>query len=142
MVPIALAGYVKAEQQDPTLAKDREEFLRRQLAGITMQQAEKDYKTAEFYLRKGRPESAFFLFEIVRRRYPGTKYADLATEQMHTIRDKVEKENGTKLSIPEAAPLQPDAAQFYQQVPGAPPPAAPEPNAFGQPRPLPPNMQR
>jgi outer membrane protein assembly factor BamD (BamD/ComL family) len=144
MVPIALAGYQKMEQQDPQLSKEREEFLRRQLAGITMQQAEKDYKTAEFYLRTKRPESAFFLFEIVRRRYAGTKYADLATEQMHNIRAKVEKENGTKLSIPEAAPLQPDAAQFYQQVPGAPPPqpSAPEPNAFGQPRPLPPSIQR
>ncbi len=142
MVPIALAGYQKIEQQDPKLSREREEFLRRQLAGITMQQAEKDYKTAEFYQRTKRPESAFFLFEIVRRRYPGTKYADLATEQMHKIREKVERENGTKLSVPEAAPLQPDAAQFYQQVPGAPPPVAPEPNAFGQPRPLPPSIQR
>jgi outer membrane protein assembly factor BamD (BamD/ComL family) len=144
MVPIALAAYVKTEQQDPQVAKEREEFLRRQLAGITMQQAEKDYKMAEFYMRKRQPESAFFLFEVVRRRYPGTKYADLATEQMHKIREKVEKENGTRLSVPEAAPLQPDSALFYQNVPGAPPQpaAAPEGNAFGQPRPLPPNMQR
>jgi outer membrane protein assembly factor BamD (BamD/ComL family) len=142
MVPIALAAYVKTEQQDQKLAKEREEFLRRQLAGITMQQAEKDYKMAEFYLRTRRPESAFFLFEMVRRRYPGTTYADLATEQMHKIRAKVEGENGTKLPIPEAAPLKSDAAQFYQQVPGAPPDAAGGPNAFGQPRPLPPSMQR
>ncbi len=144
MVPIALAGYKQVEQKDPQLAGEREEFLRRQLAGITMQQAEKDYKMAEFYQRKRQPESAFFLFEIVRRRYPGTKYADMATEQMYKIREKVEKENGTKLSVPEAAPLKSDASLFYQQVPGAPqqqPPAAPEPNAFGQPRPLPPTMQ-
>jgi hypothetical protein len=144
MVPIALASYTKIEQQDPQMAHEREEFLRRQLAGITMQQAEKDYKMAEFYLRTRRPESAFFLFEVVRRRYPGTKYAELATERMYDIRAKVEKENGPKLSVPEAAPLQPDAAQFYQQVPGAPPQQQPpaEPNAFGAPRPLPPSVQR
>jgi TolA-binding protein len=144
MVPIALASYQKTEQQDPKVSHEREEFLRRQLAGITMQQAEKDYKMAEFYLRTKRPESAFFLFEVVRRRYPGTKYAEMATEKMYQIREKVEHENGTKLSVPEAAPLQPDAALFYQQVPGAPPqqqPAA-EPNAFGSPRPLPPSIQR
>jgi outer membrane protein assembly factor BamD (BamD/ComL family) len=152
MVPIALASYQSMEQKDPQLAREKEEFLRRQLAGITMQQAEKDYKTAEFYLRTSRPESAFFLFEIVRRRYPGTKYADMATDQMHQIRTKVEKENGTKLPMPEAAPLQPDAVQYYQQAPGAPQmpapqPAAPQgqgpaPGAFGQPRTLPPTMQR
>jgi TolA-binding protein len=157
MVPIALASYQQMEHQNPELAREKEEFLRRQLAGITMQQAEKDYKIAEFYRRKGQPETAFFLYEIVRRRYPGTKYADLATEQMHAIRAKVEAENGTRLPMPEAAPLQPDAALYYRQVPGAPqmpappvsapPPGGPQepaplPGAFGQPRPLPPYMQR
>jgi tetratricopeptide (TPR) repeat protein len=146
MVPIALASYHEMEHQDPKLSREKEEFLRRQLAGITMQQAEKDYKMADFYRRTGRPESAFFLYEVVRRRYAGTKYADLATEQMHTIRAKADKEDGPKLSVPEAAPLQPDAAQFYQRLPGAPqpPPVTPdEPNAFsGPPRPLPQNLQR
>ena len=154
MVPIALASYQQMEHQNPELAREKEEFLRRQLAGITMQQAEKDYKVAEFYRKKGQPESAFFLYEIVRRRYPGTKYADLATDRMHEIRAKVEQENGKRLPMPEAAPLQPDAAQFYQQAPGAPqvpapaPPSggpqtgAPAPGAFGQPRALPPYMPR
>jgi TolA-binding protein len=138
MYPIAQASYKDLAQKDPELSKEKLEFLQRQLAGITLQQAEKDYKTADFFRRTGRPESAFFLFEIVRRRYPGTKYADLATEQMHKIKEKVEKENGTKLAVPEAAPLKPDAAQFYQQVPGA-PPAAAEP---GQPKTLPPTIGR
>jgi TolA-binding protein len=146
MIPIALMSYKATGQQDPQAA-EKQEFLRRQLAGITLQQAEKDYKVAEFYLRTKRPESAFFLFEVVRRRYAGTKYADMATEQMHNIRDRVGKENGAKLPVPEASPLQPEGPQFYQNVPGAPqqaPAAAPaqEPNAFGQPRPLPQNMQR
>jgi TolA-binding protein len=153
MVPIALASYQEMERREPQLAQEKEEFLRRQLAGITMQQAEKDYKMAEFYRRKKQPESAYFLYEIVRRRYPGTKYADMATERMHEIRAKVEQENGSRPPMPEAAPLQPDAVQFYRQAPGAPqmpapaPPAgadtaAPAPGAFGPPRALPPNMQR
>jgi TolA-binding protein len=137
MVPIALASYTKMEQQDPKLAHDKEEFLRRQLAGITMQQAEKDYKMADFYRRTGRPESAFFLYEVVRRRYPGTKYADLATEEMYKIRAKVEKENGAKLPIPEAAPLQPGTPLFQEQAPAAPPP-----DELPQPRPLPPSIQQ
>jgi TolA-binding protein len=142
MVPIALASYQTTEQENPQLAQEKQEFLRRQLAGITLQQAEKDYKMADYYWRTGRPESAFFLYEIVRRRYPGTKYADLATEQMYKIREKVEKENGGKLPVPAAAPLQPESAQAYQQAPGAPQYGATEGNAFGSPRPLPQNMQR
>jgi hypothetical protein len=146
MLPIAQASYKSLEQKDPELSKDKQEFLNQVLFGITMQQADKDFKTAEFYLHTGRPESAFFLYEIVRRRYQGTPYADLATEKMHKIKEKVEKENGTKLAIPEAAPLQPDGPQFYQQLPGAPPqpapPAAPPAGQLGQPRPLPPGIQQ
>jgi outer membrane protein assembly factor BamD (BamD/ComL family) len=69
----------------PELAKNKTEFLQRQLVGITMQQAEKDYKMAEFYRRTGHPESAYFYYEIVRRRYPGTKYFELATQRMHEL---------------------------------------------------------
>jgi len=142
MYPIAQASYKALEGKDPQLSQEKQEFLRRQLQGVTLQQAEKDYKMAEFYRRTGKSESAFFLYEIVRRRYPGTKYADLATEQMHNIRAKVEKENGKKLPIPEAAPLQPDGSVFYQQLPGAPQQPAPPPAEMSQPRPLPQGMQR
>jgi outer membrane protein assembly factor BamD (BamD/ComL family) len=56
-----------------------------------MQQAEKDYQIAEFYRRTGHPCSAYFYYEIVRRRYPGTKYFDLATHQIEGLRVKLEK---------------------------------------------------
>lgn len=78
----------------PELAGQKREFLMRQLVGITLQQAEKDYKMAEFWQRTGHPGSAYFYFEIVRRRYPGTKYAEMATAKMEELRSKVEKENG------------------------------------------------
>src|SRR5262249_19848276 len=64
MVDTALRNY-------PDLAAEKSEFLERQLSGINRQQAEKDFKVAEFYERTGHPGSAYFYYEIVRRRYPG-----------------------------------------------------------------------
>ncbi len=75
----------------PDLASKESPFLDRQLFSITMQQAEKDYQVAEFYKRTGHPCSAYFCYEVVRRRYPGTKYCDMATEQMKGLRSKLEK---------------------------------------------------
>jgi outer membrane protein assembly factor BamD (BamD/ComL family) len=77
----------------PTLAAQKEDFLHRQLINISKQQAEKDFKIAEFYQRTGHPGSAYFYYEIVRRRYPGVQpYFDKATERMHELRAKLEKE--------------------------------------------------
>ena len=75
----------------PELARDKSGFLERQLGAITFQQAQKDYMTAEFYRRTGHAGSAYFYYEIVRRRYPGSKFADLATERMNQIRHQVEE---------------------------------------------------
>jgi len=75
----------------PELVQKESAFLDRQLFSITMQQAEKDYGLAEFYKRTGHPCSAYFCYEVVRRRYPGTKYHDMATEQMQALRSKLEK---------------------------------------------------
>jgi outer membrane protein assembly factor BamD (BamD/ComL family) len=83
MVDTAMRSY-------PNLASAKGEFLNRQLHSITLQQAAKDYDIAEFYRRTGHPCSAYFCYEIVRRRYPGTKYADLATERMESLRSKLE----------------------------------------------------
>lgn len=112
LVHVALNSY-------PELAQQKSDFLERQLIGITMQQAEKDYKTAEFYRRTGHPESAYFYYEIVRRRYPGTKFHDLATERMHELRAKVEHEQRKKSSATAEAP---SAAPGAQPPTEAPPP--------------------
>jgi outer membrane protein assembly factor BamD (BamD/ComL family) len=117
---------------------EKAQFYQRQLVGITLQQAEKDYKMADFYRRRGQPCPAYFMFEVVRRRYPGTKYADLATEQMHKLKAKVEKENGGRLPVPEASPLRPDTplepgTPLYRETP---------PGELPQPRTLPPELDR
>lgn len=79
MVDTALRNY-------PQLAADKSDFLDRQLGSITMQQAEKDYKIGEFYRRTGHPGSAYFYYEIVRRRYPNTKWAEMAAARMEDLR--------------------------------------------------------
>ncbi len=112
LVHTAFAAY-------PELARNKEEFLVHQLAGITEQQAEKDYKIAEFYRRTGHPESAFFYYEIVRRRYPGSKYFDLATERLNEVKGRAEQA-GAKNLPPIPPPGGPAA------VPPATPPAGEE----------------
>jgi outer membrane protein assembly factor BamD (BamD/ComL family) len=87
----------------PELARDKSGFLERQLGSITYQQAQKDYMTAEFYRRTGHPGSAYFYYEIVRRRYPGTKFAELSTERMNEIRQQVEESGGKPASIVDQA---------------------------------------
>lgn len=63
--------------QDPAMV----ERMTRARFAIRYQQAEKDFETARYYERTGHPGSAVFYYELVRRRYPGTRYADLATER-------------------------------------------------------------
>lgn len=63
--------------QDPVMA----EKLKKSKFAIRYQQAEKDFRTAEYYERIGHPGSAVFCYELVRRRYAGTQYADVATER-------------------------------------------------------------
>lgn len=68
-----------------------------QLKSINIQQAERDFGIAEFYRRTGHPGSAYFYYELVRRRYANTEYAKQAVEQMNYIREsaKAEQDSGT-----------------------------------------------
>ena len=115
MVDTALRSY-------PELAQKKGDFLNRQLYSITMQQAAKDYETAEFYRRTGHPCSAYFCYEIVRRRYPNTRYFDQATERMNQLRTKLEKthaEAGLKVPPPGSGPVAPQtAADSAAALPG------------------------
>jgi hypothetical protein len=63
--------------QEPQMA----ERLTRAKFAIRYQQAEKDFRTAEYYERTGHPGSAVFYYELVRRRYAGTRYSDAAGEK-------------------------------------------------------------
>ncbi len=110
MVQAALNNY-------PQLAhdKDKRTFLEGQLRSIDLQQAEKEFNMAEFYRRTGHPGSAYFYYELVRRRYPNTKYARLAEERWNSLRSDLENNNGSSWW---AVPLGP-ATPAPQAMPAA-----------------------
>lgn len=70
----------------PELAGPKREFLERQVASINYQQAEKDFNTADFYRRTGHPGAAYFYYEIVRRSYPNSPFADNAAQRMSELK--------------------------------------------------------
>lgn len=76
-----------AEATEPTYRADdkKSEWLTRQKLAVRMQLAEKDFKTAEYYERTGHPASAYFYYELVCRRYPGTKLSDLAKMRLSAL---------------------------------------------------------
>jgi outer membrane protein assembly factor BamD (BamD/ComL family) len=132
----------------PELANTKHEFLEHQIVGISLQQAEKDFKIAEFYKRTGHPESAYFYYEIVRRRYPGTKYADQATERMHDLRTDAEKSEGKAVPPPPppgspgpAGPVAPGQPLTSPETGPMPRPATPGGEVGPAPRKLPDPLQ-
>ena len=121
----------------PELAGDpqKQEDLIKQLKNITYQKAEKDYKMAEFWAWTGHPGSAYFYFELVRRRYPGTKFAEMATMRKEQLRDAAEKDDAKKPSK--------FWAPFFGEAPAnvVPAPQGPAPGANTPPM-LPPDIRR
>jgi TolA-binding protein len=124
----------------PEWNRDRD-WLTRQLAAIHLQQADRDFKIGEFYRRTGHPGSAYFYFELVRRRYPGTDYARKSEERLAELRRSAENEKiATSRTAPPpnafAAPRPPAAPVSEGRVPNAFSPGSPlrapgtEPNAF------------
>jgi RNA polymerase sigma factor (sigma-70 family) len=68
-------------------------------------QAEKDWQTAEFYRRTGRLGSAYFSYELVRRRYPGTVFAEMAGERLRESREKSTPAAGGPLATINGVPI-------------------------------------
>lgn len=66
-------------------AQDKREMLTRQKMAVRVQLAEKDFRMAEYYERTGHPASAYFYYELVCRRYPGTKFSDLAKARIEAL---------------------------------------------------------
>jgi outer membrane protein assembly factor BamD (BamD/ComL family) len=73
----------------------RAEFLDRQVVAIRHQQADKDFQIAEFYERTGHAGSAYFYYEIVRMRYPGTRHEEMALERMRGLRSQLQQNQAT-----------------------------------------------
>ncbi len=117
----------------PQIAADPEKraFLEKQLASVNEQQAEKDFKRAEFYRRIGHNPSAYFYYELVRRRYPQTKSARLAEERWNELRAEIQKNTPVPAPAPgpqgKPAPLSMDrpVPSTINQWDRGPTPAAP-----------------
>jgi TolA-binding protein len=114
----------------PEWHKDTD-WLKRQLASIHLAQADRDSKVADFYRRTGHPGSAYFYYELVRRRYPNTDYAKKAEERLRELRGLAEAE---KIASSRTAP--PPNAFAAPQPPAAPLPEGRGPNAFSAGAPL------
>jgi TolA-binding protein len=100
--------YVDLALRNYSLPPEKNGFMERALLGINLQQAEKDYKVAEFYRHTGHPGSAYFYYEIVRRRYPGTRFEHLAVERMQELRAELVKKGkavpGSGVPVPPGPP--------------------------------------
>ncbi len=120
LVDTALRSY-------PELANKEADFLNRQLLAITNQQAQKDFEAGEFYGRTGHPCSAYFCYEVVRRRYPGTRYAEMAGKRMEELKSKIEKEEQKKKDSPHPSGFDPNrpGPETPSMTPGMPNLSAP-----------------
>jgi outer membrane protein assembly factor BamD (BamD/ComL family) len=104
----------------PELAKD-EKWIGDQLKMMNIQQADRDFKIAEFYRRTGHPGSAYFYYELVCRRFPGTEYATKAEKQKEQLRGRAEREASTQGASPTLTPMPPPVPIG---PPNVPPPAS------------------
>jgi outer membrane protein assembly factor BamD (BamD/ComL family) len=140
----------------PELAGKKREFLEQQVAGITLQQAAKDFNTADFYRRTGHPGPAYWYFGLVVQRYPTTDYAKQAKKHMEELEAEMQKKNGgvdlrTPAPAAQPAPVTAGAPAAPAATPAPPrppdavetaPPAQPLPGTAQPPRQLPPSLTR
>jgi outer membrane protein assembly factor BamD (BamD/ComL family) len=81
----------------PQIAHDpaKREYMEKQRQAIDLQQAEKEFKMAEFYRRTGQYASAYWYYELVRRRYPNTRFAQDAQERWASLKTWLEQNGHT-----------------------------------------------
>src|SRR5262249_44330772 len=72
----------------PKLAEEKRGFRERQMEGISLEQAQKEYNMADFYRRTGHPGAAYFYYKLVERRYAGSALARQAGQKAEEVRAK------------------------------------------------------
>jgi len=87
-----------AEASNPVFRQNKEEsdWITRAKLGVRLQLAQKDFEMARYYERTGHPQSAYFTYHLVCRRYPGTKVADLARERLQVLDAKRAEDEAKK----------------------------------------------
>ncbi len=76
-----------AQTAYPEFSKETD-WIQKQLTGINLQQADRDWRIAEFYRWIDHPGPAYFYYELVRRCYPRTEYATKAVDRMRELERK------------------------------------------------------
>jgi outer membrane protein assembly factor BamD (BamD/ComL family) len=127
-----------AQTAYPEFGKDTD-WIQKQLVGINLQQADRDWRVAEFYRWTSHPGPAYFYYELVRRCYPNTEYAAKAVERIHEL----ERAHPDALRPAQAGTLPPNGAPRSEGSPPVlPTPTVPTPTLPGPvpPRTLPPSV--
>ncbi len=84
---LQLVHNIEASQPEYRRDPAKVEWLTKQKLTIREGQAERDFESAEYYRRTGKYGSAYFCYELVKRRYPGTRWSDLATTRVVEMKD-------------------------------------------------------
>jgi len=130
-----------AKRTYPELARGQEQFLAKQAVEIHNLEAERDYNIACFYDRTGHPGPAHFCYEIVKRRYPGTPFADKAAKRVIELEAKALREANRAQAAGQPRPMLPETGPVPRTLtPGQPLPA-PDGELGPAPRPLPPGLE-
>jgi outer membrane protein assembly factor BamD (BamD/ComL family) len=66
------------------------DYLDGQIVAIRQQEADKELITADFYRRTGHAGSAYFCYELVKRRYPNSEQARVADARMKELYGELE----------------------------------------------------
>jgi TolA-binding protein len=108
-----------AEASEPVYAQDPKKtaWITRQKMAVRMQLAEKDFRTAEYYERTHHPASAYFYYELVCRRYPGTKFSDLAKKRLAAL-ESVRKQMDAERAKPHEPSLLEQARTEWEYLTG------------------------
>ncbi len=84
---LQLVHNIEASQPEYRREPAKVEWLTKQKLTIREGQAERDFESAEYYRRSGKYGSAYFCYELVKRRYPGTRWSDLAATRVTEMKE-------------------------------------------------------
>jgi len=93
--------------------------------------ADRETKVAEFYQRTGKFSTAYFYYQLVQVRYPGTSFAEKAKQELEDLKKhRTRLVDGSEVWGPPGQPMQPAAPPKIQEAPKQlPPPPPSQPRA-------------
>ena len=93
---LQLVHNLEASQPEYRKEGEKQEWITKQKLSIREGQAERDFESAEYFRRTDRLGSAYFYYELVKRRYPGTQFSDRAIKRLEEIKQTQAKRDEDK----------------------------------------------